>query len=321
MMKKTAYPVLLVMAFASTGAQAQSGSETSGNEGHFYLGVGASALALDNDRVRDVPTSSPSHSSKLANFLAGYQFNDQWAAEARFGTEFDNLDVDVLAVNGYRFFGSGNWRPFLSAGLSNFSLDERALDDDTDQAQVGVGFSGNLNRNLELRVGYQSFFTLSGDSYQDNEFSAVLAWHFRKPEVVAVSEPEPEPEPAPAEREVIETYELQVLFDFDKSAIKSAYEPQFQEIAQVLEDNPEIDLRVEGHTCWIGTERYNEGLSQRRADAVKQKFVDEYGIDPARIETIGYGESRPIADNTTLEGRRRNRRAIAVTLGPENVDQ
>ena len=78
---------------------------------------------------------------------------------------------------------------------------------------------------------------------------------------------------------------------------------------------------VQGHTCRIGTEQYNLGLSQRRADAVKRKFVDGYGIDRARIEAQGYGEARPVADNTTLEGRRKNRRVIAVTLGPENVNQ
>lgn len=316
-MKKLVYVAMLLALVSWNGARADQ--EATDTSGHLYLGIGASGLALDNDRVPDVPTSSPWHASKLANLFAGYQFNDRWAADLRFGTRFDNVDADVIAVNGYRFFGSGSWRPFVSAGLSNFSLSNQALDDDTDQAQVGFGLSGNLNRNVELRIGYQSSFTISGDDYQDNEYSAALLWHFRKPEVVAVSEPEPAP--APTKQKVIQTYELKVLFDFDKSVIKSAYEPQFQEIAGVLQENPEVTLKVEGHTCWIGTEKYNQGLSQRRADAVKQKFVDEYGIDPDRIETIGYGESRPVADNTTLEGRRKNRRAIAITLGPDNVDQ
>ncbi len=326
-MKKAVHVLLITAAIAWNGAQAQSGPE--GSEGHFYLGGGISALALDSERVPFVATSSPGHSSKLVDLIAGYQFNDRWAADFTFGTEFDNLDVDVFAVNGYRFFGSRSWRPYLSAGLSIFSLDELATDDDTEQVQLGAGVSGNLSRNLELRVGYQSFFTISDESYQDNKYSASLVWHFRKPQAVAVAEPKPEPKPEPmpapapppVEREVIKTYELQVLFDFDRSAIKSAYEPQFQEIAQVLKDNPDVTLMVEGHTCWIGTEQYNQGLSQRRADAVKEKFVAEHGLEPGRIETIGYGESRPVADNETREGRRKNRRAIAITLGPKNVSQ
>jgi len=320
-MKTLARLFLIGAMLVWTGVYAQSGS--AGDEGHLYLGLGASNLALDNERLPDVPTSSPGHASKMANFFIGYQFNPQWAADLRLGTEFDNASVDVIGVNGYRFFGSGNWRPFVSAGLSNFSLDDRATDDNTAQAQVGFGVSGNLNRNLELRIGYQAAFTISGDSYLDHEYSAALVWHFRKPAAMAASAPVAAPAPVPVvvppKKEVIKTYELQVLFDFDKSAIKSAYEPQFKEIAQVLKDNPDITLRVEGHTCWIGTEKYNQGLSERRANAVKQKFVQQYGIAPGRIETVGYGESHPVADNKTEAGRRKNRRAIAITLGPENV--
>jgi len=313
-------PVLLLAAILLPGVvHAQSSS--AGEEGHLYLGFGASSLALDNDRLPGVPTSSPGHASKMINLYGGYQFNEQWAADLRLGTDFDNASVDAIAVNGYRFFGSGNWRPFISAGLSNFSLDNRATDDSTAQAQLGFGVAGKLNRNLELRIGYQNAFTISGDSYRDNEYSAALVWHFRKPVAVPVSEPVAAPAPMPVKQEVIKTYELQVQFDFDKSMIKSSYEPQFQEIAQVLKDNPDVTLQVEGHTCWIGTEKYNQGLSERRANAVKQKFIQQYGIAPARIETVGYGESRPIADNKTEAGRRKNRRAIAITLGPGNVKQ
>ncbi len=318
-MMKLARMFFLGSVLVCSGVQAQSDDDEV--EGHFYLGLGLTNLALDNDRLPGISTSSPGHASKTANLLGGYQFDDRWAADLRVGTEFDNADVNVFAVNGYRYFGSSRWRPVVSAGLSAYSLDDRATDDSTTQGQVGVALSGALNRNLELRVGYQSAFALSGDSYQDNEYGLFLVWHFRKPEVVAAAEPAPQPAPMPAEKKVIQTYELQVQFDFDKSNIKSAYEPQFQDIAQVLKDNPDISLVVEGHTCWIGTEQYNLGLSQRRADAVKQKFVQQYGIDASRIESKGYGESQPVADNKTLEGRRKNRRAIAITLGPGNVSQ
>ncbi len=316
-MVKLAQTLFIGSVLVWNGVQAQSNDDDA--EGHFYLGLGATSLALDNDRLPGISTSSPGHASKTVDLLAGYQFNDRWAADFRMGTEFDNADVDVFAVNGYRYFGSSRWRPSVSAGLSAYSLDDRATDDSTTQAQIGLGISGDLNRNLELRVGYQSAFALSGESYQDNEYGVYLVWHFRKPKVVAAAEPQPAA--MPPQKEVIQTYELQVQFDFDKSDIKSAYEPQFQEIAQVLRENPDISLVVEGHTCWIGTEKYNLGLSQRRADAVKQKFVQQYGIEPSRIDPKGYGESRPVADNTTLEGRRQNRRAIAITLGPDNVSQ
>ncbi|MDH3282465.1 MAG: OmpA family protein, partial [Gammaproteobacteria bacterium] len=69
---------------------------------------------------------------------------------------------------------------------------------------------------------------------------------------------------------------------------------------------------VEGHCDWRASEEYNQRLSERRANAIKQKFVEDYGIDPGRISTVGYGELRPIASNETEEGMQRNRRAIAV---------
>ena len=316
-MRRIAYLFTLLATLPWTSVQAQSETESSEIEGHPYLGAGLSSLALDNnERIPGVATSSPSHTSKMGKVILGYQFNEEWSTDLTLATDIsDNADVDEYAINGYRFFGSGTWRPFVSAGLSHFAIDE-APDDSTQQVQGGFGVSGNLNRNLELRVGYQLLFNVTDENYHDRELTAALAWHFRKPETVAAAEPVVSPEP-----EVIETYELQVQFDFDKSVIKSAYEPQFQEIAQALEDNPDIALSIEGHTCWIGTEVYNQGLSERRANAVKTKFVDEYGIDPDRITTEGLGESQPVADNTTLAGRQKNRRAIAITLGPGNVGQ
>lgn len=320
-MRKTACLLTFFTATSFGAVQADSGMEDADNPGNIYVGVGVTSLALDNERVPGVPTSSPSHSSKIGGLVLGYRYNDLWASEVRFGTDLsDNVDTDVLSVDGYRYFGDGTWRPYVTAGLSTFSIDD-APDDDTQQIQGGIGLAGNLNRNLELRVGYRHYVTISGDSFQDNALGAALIWHFKQPppepEMTAVSQPESVPE----EKEIIETHELRVQFEFDKSAVKSAYEPQFQQIARILKENPDITMTVEGHTCWIGTEKYNLGLSKRRANAVKEKFVAEHGIDPARIDTVGYGETRPVADNNTLAGRQQNRRAIAVVLQPTIVTE
>lgn len=323
-MKKIVYPLALIATMTWTGVQAQTDSEDmDGDQGHPYVGLGVTSLGLDNDRVPGVPTSSPGHSSKIGSLILGYQFDDLWAADLSLGTDMsDNVDTDVFALNGYRFFGSGMWRPYLSAGVSSFALDE-APDDDTQQVQAGFGVSANLNRNLELRAGYQSYFTVSDESFQDNAVGAALAWHFRKPEMVAQTEtqPEPQPESVPEEKEVVETIELEVLFDFDKSTIKSAFEPQFQEMAQALEENPDKTITIEGHTDWIGTDEYNQGLSERRANSVKDKLVEDYGVDPERLDIMGYGESRPVADNETAAGRQQNRRAIAVIMQTRTVTE
>jgi outer membrane protein OmpA-like peptidoglycan-associated protein len=319
-MRKYIFLLAIIATLVWTGAQAQSDDQDANEaQGHPYVGFGINSIGLDNDRVPGVPTSSPGHASKTGNLILGYQFDDLWAADVSLGTDFSGeVDTDVFAINGYRFFGSSAWRPYVSAGLSHLSIDD-AVDDDTQQVQAGFGISGNLNRNLELRVGYQRLYSFSDDSYHDNAYGASLAWHFRKPETVA--QVEPQPESVPVEREVVETVELLVQFDFDKAVIKSAFEPQFRELAEALEENPDKTITIEGHTCWIGTDEYNQGLSERRAGAVKQKLVDDYGVDPERLEAVGYGESRPVADNNTLEGRQQNRRAIAVIMQTRTVTE
>ncbi|MNJ02860.1 Outer membrane porin F precursor [compost metagenome] len=67
---------------------------------------------------------------------------------------------------------------------------------------------------------------------------------------------------------------------------------------------------VEGHTDSVGPDAYNQKLSQRRADAVKQVLVQD-GVEASRVSSVGYGESRPVADNSTAEGRAVNRRVEA----------
>lgn len=291
--------------------------------GNVYIGLGASALALDNSRVVDIPTSSPGHSSKMFNGILGYQFSDQWALDVTLGTDFSGeVGTDQAHINGYRFFGANKWKPYLSAGLSAFDVDN-ATDSSTQQIQGGFGMSGDLSNNLELRLGYQVFFDLGDESNTDKAVGLALNWHLRKPKTVAVSQPAPvvQPESAPQQKEVIDTYELVVEFDFDKYVIRKVYTPQFEEIAKVLRESPDISMTIEGHTDWIGTEEYNQGLSQRRANAVKDKFVQDYGIAGRRITTVGYGETRPIADNKTAAGRQRNRRAISVILRPRIVTE
>ena len=109
-----------------------------------------------------------------------------------------------------------------------------------------------------------------------------------------------------AEKKPVEIYGI--YFDFNSSVIKPESQPVLEEIAEVMRKNPDWALSVGGHTDNIGDDAFNMGLSQRRAAAVKNALVTQYGIAPDRLTTSGYGASRPIADNKTLEGRARNRR-------------
>ncbi len=98
-----------------------------------------------------------------------------------------------------------------------------------------------------------------------------------------------------------------VFFDFDKDTIKPEYHELFQNAVKVLNNNPAITVEIEGHTDSIGSEAYNMGLSDRRARAVKNHLVMK-GIKASRMTTKGFGESDPVAENSTDEGRAQNRR-------------
>lgn len=96
-----------------------------------------------------------------------------------------------------------------------------------------------------------------------------------------------------------------VLFDFDSDKIKSKYDPLIQNAVEVMKLNPGLTVEIQGHTDNYGTDAYNEKLSQRRANAVKNELV-KLGVDGKRLSTAGYGESQPVDTNETDEGRAYN---------------
>src|SRR5690606_9666383 len=104
------------------------------------------------------------------------------------------------------------------------------------------------------------------------------------------------------------------FFDFDKSTLKPEGRQVLDQVAaQVSSINLET-LIATGHTDSIGTEQYNQGLSERRANSVKEYLVSK-GVDPNRIYVEGKGETQPVASNATREGRAQNRRVEIEIVG------
>lgn len=126
--------------------------------------------------------------------------------------------------------------------------------------------------------------------------------------------PPPAPAPAPAPKKVIETLSLHINFDFDKAVIRKADEGELRKAIEFVKKYPGAEFRIEGHTDGIGTEKYNQKLSERRAEAVKRYLTIHGGFDKARFSTVGYGKTRPIATNKTREGRFKNRRVELSAL-------
>lgn len=135
------------------------------------------------------------------------------------------------------------------------------------------------------------------------------------PPPVPTAEQTPPPAPTESPNRKFED----VHFAFDKSNLsdyaKASLDGDTQTVHKLTHEYPHLKVNVSGNTDWIGTQAYNQALSERRANAVK-RYLELKGVDASRIDTFAYGESRPIAPNTTPEGRALNRRAEIRTKNP-----
>jgi outer membrane protein OmpA-like peptidoglycan-associated protein len=112
----------------------------------------------------------------------------------------------------------------------------------------------------------------------------------------------------PAVREIV--FE-DVHFDFDRYSLRPEATRALDEAVKALQENADLRLELEGHTCNIGTAEYNLALGERRAVAVRD-YLASRGIGADRLRTVSYGEERPKHDNAREETRRLNRRAALV---------
>jgi OmpA-OmpF porin, OOP family len=110
------------------------------------------------------------------------------------------------------------------------------------------------------------------------------------------------------------TLKSAVLFDFNKSELKSGATEILREVVEKVKVHGNTRVIIEGHTDSIGSTTYNQKLSEERAEAVKKFFMEVGGISGETIKTIGYGKNRPIASNNTEEGRAINRRVELLIL-------
>jgi outer membrane protein OmpA-like peptidoglycan-associated protein len=110
-----------------------------------------------------------------------------------------------------------------------------------------------------------------------------------------------------AENEITLNMPSDITFDVDRSDIKPQFRDTLYNVAQTLREYESTTVDVAGHADSTGTDEYNMALSQRRADSVAQALISN-GVQPMRVVAVGFGESRPIADNATTDGRARNRR-------------
>ena len=108
------------------------------------------------------------------------------------------------------------------------------------------------------------------------------------------------------------TFGGDILFELDSAVILDSAKPDLARVVRALTQNPDRSISIVGHTCDLGTEQYNQGLSERRANSVRE-FLIQGGISEDRIETDGRGETQPLVDNVNESARMLNRR-VEMTI-------
>lgn len=117
-------------------------------------------------------------------------------------------------------------------------------------------------------------------------------------------------------------FTLNVKFASGSAWLNKDSVAEISELADFLTEYPDTNVTIEGHSDSTGSAALNKRLSQQRADSVKKSLVDDYSISEDRVKSIGYGSEKPIADNSTIEGRNANRRVVAkVEAVVETIEQ
>lgn len=122
------------------------------------------------------------------------------------------------------------------------------------------------------------------------------------------------------EQGIVVNFNSKVLFGTDKSDLSDKSKTTIDDLAQILNKYPDTDLTIQGHTDSTGPDAYNQTLSEKRAASVASYLKDQ-GVKAERLTSVGFGETLPVADNATAEGRSENRRVSFVIVPNEKMKQ
>ncbi len=116
------------------------------------------------------------------------------------------------------------------------------------------------------------------------------------------------------------TFDSGILFDFDSSSLRDASQENIEELAETLKKYADTRILIEGHTDSKGPKKYNQELSVERASSVGD-YLRTFGVTGSRIIEKGFGETQPVADNSTSEGRQKNRRVEVAIFANEELKE
>lgn len=258
--------------------------------------------------------------------------------------------VETLSINALRYLSEGSTRPFITVGASHLMLDPEDQGSFSDNTlDLGVGVKRYFDNNIILRGDLLGrIFDDSEDDFKlDPTLRLSIGYAFggkssstKKPKPAPVAATQVEPaEPVDTDKDGIVdandqcantasnlkvddkgcpltlsetvTIDLNIQFPNNSDEIQSTYLKEIENVATFMNQYAGTKVEIRGYTDDRGSASYNQQLSEKRAQAVAEKLINEFGIDQSRVAFVGFGEQNPIADNNTAEGRAANRRVVA----------
>jgi len=240
---------------------------------------------------------------------------------------------------------NSDWAPYVAVGYTRLEQSPQFGDDD-DMMSAALGVKRKITPALSIRAEARTFHNFDNED-TDYAVNAALVYRFgaEKPApIIPVVIPPIIPEPidpcsldddgdgvnncedkcvgTPADSRIEVTgcrilevpvkIRLEVLFDTDKAIVKEQYFSEIQRVADFMRKYPSTNTEIQGHTDSRASDAYNQDLSQRRADSVREILVSQFSINPSRLSSVGYGESRLlVSPELTDLDYQMNRRVMA----------
>jgi OOP family OmpA-OmpF porin len=306
--KKIAVAVAMLCASGATIAQEINPS--------WYIQPSVVGMKTDSDfGVSGTDVGGGLKFGKAISPLFDIQIGGTYARNKDNGVKYDQA---LLGIDSLLMFSRSNFRPFLLVGVGA-QRDKRTgfggkASETSPYVTAGLGFQLGLSDRWSMQADYR---TVQGHMKDDNDFgfkrsnnkyfAVGFNYAFSSPPVAAVAPapeptpvavveapPAPMPPPPPARFEKV-TMSATELFEFNKATLR-APQPKLDEIAAALQADMSItDIDVTGYTDRLGSDKYNQALSERRAVAVREYLVAR-GIDGSRLKAVGKGESNPVVE-------------------------
>lgn len=221
--------------------------------------------------------------------------------EGQFRSPMGDVDLMMYQLDAlYHFRPDNKFSPYMVGGYGVTDYSPSISDDDMSTFNIGVGAKYWLAENLALRVEVRDHLVgeVFSESYHNISTTVGVSFAFggkakSKSSQAAKPAPAPEPTKKVVEAEVIVLELEDIHFDLEKATLTPEARRILQRSITTLQDNPKAKVRIAGYTSAAGTAEYNQGLSERRATAIKNYLVNRGGIATNRLAVIGFGDTRP----------------------------